>query len=82
MCVYIYIERETERERQRQRQRERIYIEREIKRSIFYVTQMKLTLKFPFYRSFSAFWNIFGGLCTRAFYSWAWARGDVKSSVS
>ena len=80
MCVYR--ERDRDRDRERQRQRQRIYREREIKRSIFYVTQMKLTLKFPFYRSFSAFWNIFGGLCTRAFYSWAWARSDVKSSVS
>ena len=38
-------------------------------------------IRLPFYRSFSTFWNIFGGLCTQVFYSWAWVRSDVKSFV-
>ena len=38
-------------------------------------------IRLPFYRSFSTFQNIFGGLCTQAFYLWAWVRGDVNSFV-
>ena len=37
---------------------------------------------FHFNRSFSTFWNIFVGLCTKGFYSWGSVRGDLKSSVS
>ena len=36
----------------------------------FFMTLMKLRLDFLF-TSFSTFWNIFGSLCTQAFYSWA-----------
>ena len=42
-----------------------------IKRRIFYMTLMKLRLV---YRSFSTFWNIFGGLCIQVFYSSAWGK--------
>ena len=39
-------------------------------------------IRLPFYRSFSTFWNIFGGFCTQVFYSWSWVKGDVKTSVT
>ena len=42
---------------------------------------MKLRLDF-LYRSFSTVWNLLGGLYTHVFYSWAWVRGDSKSSVA
>ena len=51
-----------------------------IKGLIFYDSD-ETKIRLPFYRCFSTFWNIFGGLCTQVFYSWAWVRGDVKSSV-
>ena len=40
-------------------------------------------IRLPFHRSFSTFWNIFGGYFNSwwVFYSWAWVRGDVKPSV-
>ena len=34
----------------------------------FYMTD-EIEIRFRFYRSFSTFWNIFDGLCTRVFYS-------------
>ena len=51
-----------------------------IKRRIFYNSD-GTKIRLSFYRSFSTFWNIFGGLCTQAFYSWASVRGDVKSAA-
>ena len=38
-------------------------------------------IRLPFHRSFSSLCNIFRDLCNQVFYSWAWVRGDVKSSV-
>ena len=35
-------------------------------------------VRLPFYRSFPTFYNIFGGLCTQDFYSWAWVTGDAS----
>ena len=34
----------------------------------------EIEIRLSFYRSFSAFWNIFSGLCTQAFYSSAWGK--------
>ena len=34
----------------------------------------EIELRLPFYRSFSTFWNIFGGLCTHVFYSSTWGK--------
>ena len=40
-------------------------------------------IRFPFYRSFSTFRNIFRGLCTQVFYFyWHVVRGDLRSFVS
>ena len=44
-----------------------------IKRGIFYDSD-KIEFRLPFYRSFSTFWNIFGGLCTQVFYSSIWGK--------
>ena len=38
-------------------------------------------IRLPFYRSFSIFYNVFGGLCTQVFYSWGWVRANVKSFI-
>ena len=51
-----------------------------IKRLIFYDPD-ETEIRLPFYISFSTLWNIFGGLWTQVFYSWAWVRGDIKSFV-
>ena len=32
----------------------------------------EIEIKFPFYKSFSTFWNVFSGLCTQIFYSLGW----------
>ena len=48
-----------------------------IKRYIFYNSD-EIKIRLPFYRSFSTFWNVFGGLCTQVFYSWLWVRSDSK----
>ena len=32
----------------------------------------EIEITIPFYRPFSTFWNIFGGLCTQVFYSSTW----------
>ena len=37
----------------------------------------EIETRLPFYRSFSTFWNIFGGLCTQGFYSGAWVRKEL-----
>ena len=42
----------------------------------------EIEIRIPFYRSFSTFWNMFYGLCTQVFYSWAWVRRDLKSSMT
>ena len=52
-----------------------------IKGCIFYYSD-ETEIRFHFYRSFSTFWNISGGLYTQVFHSWAWVRSDIKSSVS
>ena len=52
-----------------------------MKRSFVYHSD-EIEIRLPFYRSFSTFWNIFDGLCAKVFYSWAWVRSDLKSSVS
>ena len=41
----------------------------------------KTEIRLPFYRSFSTFSDVFGGVCTQVFYSWSWVRGDVKSFI-
>ena len=41
-----------------------------IKRSIFYGSD-GIVIITPFYKFLSTLWNIFGGLCTQVFYSWA-----------
>ena len=40
-------------------------------------TEIRLSL----YRSFSTFWNIFGGLCTQVFFHQHGVRSDWKSFV-
>ena len=42
----------------------------------------EIKVRLAFYKSFSTFCNIFGGLFTQVFYSWAWVSGDLKSSVA
>ena len=44
---------------------------------IFYGSD-ETEMRLPFYRSFSTFWNIFGGLHIQVFYSWAWVRSNLK----
>ena len=39
---------------------------------------MKLRLDFPFKDRSQTVQNIFDGLYTQVFYSWAWVRRDVK----
>ena len=58
-----------------------IYYKILIKRSIF-VDSDETEIRLTFYRSFSTFWTIFGGLCTHVFDSWVWVRGDLKSCVT
>ena len=41
-----------------------------MKRLILYDSG-EIETRIPFYRSFSTFWNIFGGFCTDVFYSLA-----------
>ena len=52
----------------------------------------KIEIRLPFYRYFSAFWYIFGGLCTQFFYSsilgikwletWSHLRYKIKSHTT
>ena len=43
----------------------------------------EIQIRLSFYRSFSISWNILlGGLSTQVFSSWAWARGDLESSLT
>ena len=43
----------------------------------------EIEIRLPFYRSFSTFRNIFGGLCTQVTYLHCYeVRGDFKSFVS
>ena len=44
-----------------------------IKILIFY-DSVEVEIRLPFYRPFSAFWNIFDGFCTQVFYSSAWGK--------
>ena len=38
----------------------------------------EIEIRLPFYRSFSTFWIIFGGLCTQIFYSSAWGKKRLE----
>ena len=49
-------------------------------RSIFDVSQ-GIEINLPFYRPFSTFWNVSGGLCTKSFYLWIKNGFMDKSSV-
>ena len=42
----------------------------------------EIEIRLYFYRYFSTFWNIFGGICIHVFYSSAWVKNDSKSFVS
>ena len=48
----------------------------------FFDDSDEIKIKLQFYRSFSTFWNLFGGLCAQVFCSWECVRGDLKSSVT
>ena len=49
-----------------------IYIENIGQKMSFLSYSDETEITFPFYRSFSTFWNIFRGLCSQVFYSSAW----------
>ena len=42
----------------------------------------KIKIRLPFYRSFSTFWNIIGGLCTQVFMHRHGVRSEWNSFVS
>ena len=42
-----------------------IYIENVDQKMNFLHDSNEIEIRFPFYRSFSKFWNIFGGLCSK-----------------
>ena len=51
-----------------------IYIKNVDQKMNFYMALMEIEIRLSFYRSFSTFWNIFGGLRTQVFFLLAWGK--------